>query len=282
MYKWSNHRGEEPVQLLLGALGPSQLAHWLYGGLAIAPEHRERALVPDHVYELRAAICGRSPLLRSAGWLWWSIYKSCEPANSLICSSGLSQRCDGRAGRLHVRNLVHRFRRCLCSAPRCTKPDLVNVEVEAVRELIRYMVADQQRVDPFLGDHRAHVEPRWTDSFVLAHARARLRGRTLLRFLGEFGQAVSNRRVVLRRLRRFHFNKQSADDAGVPLRHCPGCAGLLLPQGSLGLVQTVVLRVESALVASGPLLRDWQAAFGAAYFAHGALPFAYGASGGPV
>ena len=41
------------------------------------------------------------------------------------------------AGRLHVRNLVHRFRRCLCSAPRCTAPDLVNAEVEAVRELIR-------------------------------------------------------------------------------------------------------------------------------------------------
>jgi len=180
-----------------------------------------------------------------------------------------------------VRNLVHRFRRCLCSAPRCTAPDQVNVEVQAVRELIRYMVADQQRQDPFQGDHYAHVEPGSAESFVLAHALARLRRRTLLRFLGEFGQAVSQRRVLLRRLKRFHFNKQSADDAGVSLRGCPACAGLLLPPGSLGLPQTVVLRIEGALVASGPLLRDWRGAFGAAFFAHGALPFAYGALGTP-
>ena len=176
-----------------------------------------------------------------------------------------------------MRNLVHRFSRCLCAAPRCTKPADVNAEVEALRELFRFMVADQQRVDPFVGDPHVHVEPGAAASFVLRHALARLRSRTLLRYLGEYGQAVATRRVVLRRLKRFHFNRQSADDAGVPLRDCPGCAGLLLRPGALGLAGTVVLRVERAMVFSGPLLRDWEVVFGGAYYAHGALPFAYGA-----
>ena len=96
VYKRSNHRGEEAVQLLLGALGPSQLAHWLHGGLSIAARHRVRALVPDNVYELRGAICGRSPLSRSAGWLWWCIYKSGVPSSPCFPRPGRAP--GGQAG----------------------------------------------------------------------------------------------------------------------------------------------------------------------------------------
>ena len=64
------------MQLLISALRPTQLTHWLHGGLTTAVEHRARALVPDSVYELRAAISGRTPVTRSAGCLWWNFYRS--------------------------------------------------------------------------------------------------------------------------------------------------------------------------------------------------------------
>ena len=263
------------MQLLAAALRTESLYHYACGGTATQPALRQRSLAPGVVVAARDDMFRRTPHA-PVGVPTTAGARSARAGNNPTSERVRATTPD----RSNNRELFSPLRRCLCAAPVCRAGVVPGAHLGAVREPLRCLVADGPQLFPFVaGAMAAHTLPGDAASFCLRHAPGRLRPGTLLRVLLEFGEARKKRppRVRVRRLQRFHVDRQRSDDGAVRNLDLPGSAALVLPSPLLGVAGTAhVLRVHDAYVLDGPLLRDWQP-WVAPYLVHGEMPWAYGA-----